>query len=78
MDELEAIVQSFSRNGERGAKLDFQYDPVGEGGVPGHSWQGLLTTPSFVICDYGRSLDEAASKVLDRFKNPHLYGEEED
>jgi hypothetical protein len=76
--ELEDIIRAIPTPTNLKAEISFRFNPFATGGMEGLAWQGLLTIPPEVICDYGYSLEDAACKILDRFKFPEKYPIEED
>ena len=59
----------------RSATLSFNYSPnlIGVYGIEGSQWQAVLVDSNVSILDYGRTIEEAGGRLLDRLLHPEKY-----
>jgi len=78
VSDLESIIRTTPHPFNLQARIEFSFLPTAVGGNEGRPWRALLIRPPSTICDYGWTLEEAAARILDRFRNPEKYPDLED
>jgi hypothetical protein len=77
MAELEQMVRMEFDNFRHPAGLHFRFHPnsIGPYGKEGSQWQAEFISKGAAITDYGRTIEEAARRLLDRLQHPENYPE---